>query len=213
MEAIGTLAGGVAHDFNNLLTGIQGRASLMLMDKEASHPDFEHLTAIEDHVKSAAGLTRQLLGFARGGKYEVKPTDLNGFIQKKTEMFARTRKELTIHETYENGLWTVSVDRGQIEQVLLNLYVNAWQAMDAGGELRVDTQNVTLQRGKTLPHDVEPGRYVRISVSDTGHGMDKATLGRIFDPFFTTKEIGRGTGLGLASVYGIVKNHGGFHGC
>ena len=210
MEAIGTLAGGVAHDFNNLLTGIQGRASLMLMDRDTSHPDCEHLTAIENHVKSAAGLTRQLLGFARGGKYEVKPTDLNGLIQKETDMFSRTRKELTIHENYETDLWTVSVDRGQMEQVLLNLYVNAWQAMGAGGELRIETQNVTLKEDKTRPHDAKPGRYVQISVSDTGHGMDKETLGRIFDPFFTTKGIGRGTGLGLASVYGIVKNHGGF---
>ncbi len=210
MEAIGTLAGGVAHDFNNLLTGIQGRASLVLMDKDASHPDFEHLTAIEAHVRSAAGLTRQLLGFARGGKYEVKPTDLNALIQKETEMFGRTRKELSIHEKYENELWTVSVDRGQMAQVFLNLYVNAWQAMGAGGELRIETQNVTLHEDKTEPHDVKPGRYVQIAVSDTGVGMNKATLEKIFDPFFTTKEMGRGTGLGLASVYGIVKNHGGF---
>ncbi|MBW2097133.1 MAG: PAS domain S-box protein [Deltaproteobacteria bacterium] len=210
MEAIGTLAGGVAHDFNNLLMGIQGRASLMLMSKDSSHADFEHLKGIQDYVKSAADLTRQLLGFARGGKYEVKPTDLNGLLKKSSEMFGRTKKEITIHPKYQKNLWTVEADPGQIEQVLLNLYVNAWQAMPGGGELYLETQNSVIDEHYSKPYYVGPGKYVKISITDTGSGMDEATRKRIFDPFFTTKEMGRGTGLGLASVYGIIKNHGGF---
>ncbi len=210
MEAIGTLAGGIAHDFNNLLMAIQGRTSIMLMDKDSAHPDFEHLMGIEDYVSSATDLTKQLLGFARGGKYEVNPTDLNKLIKKHNRMFGRTKKEISIREKYQENLWSVEVDRGQIEQVLLNLYVNAWQAMPGGGDLYLKTENVTLDENYVKPFSIEPGRYVKISVTDTGIGMDKATQERIFDPFFTTKEMGRGTGLGLASVYGIIKNHGGF---
>ncbi len=210
MEAMGTLAGGIAHDFNNLLMAIQGRAALTLMNKDSSHPDFEHLKGIERHVESAVTLTRQLLGFARGGKYEVKPTDLNELIQKQNKMFGRTKKEITIKGTYEENLWSVEVDRGQIEQVLLNLFVNAWQAMPGGGDLYLETENVIIGENYVKSFAIEPGEYVKISVRDTGIGMDKATQERIFDPFFTTKEMGRGTGLGLASAYGIIKNHGGF---
>jgi len=210
MEAVGTLAGGIAHDFNNLLMGIQGRASLILMSKDSSHADFEHLRGMEDYVKSAADLTRQLLGFARGGKYEVKPTNLNNLLKKSSEMFGRTKKEITIYPKYQEDLWTVEADPGQIEQVLLNLYVNAWQAMPGGGELYLETQNMVIDEHYSKPYTVAPGRYVKISITDTGSGMDEATRKRIFDPFFTTKEMGRGTGLGLASVYGIIKSHGGF---
>lgn len=210
MEAMGTLAGGIAHDFNNLLMAIQGRASIMLMNKDSSHPDIKHLKGIEDNIESAADLTNQLLGFARGGKYEVRPTDINELIKKQNRMFGRTKKEITIRGKYEKDLWSVEVDRGQIEQALLNLYVNAWQAMPGGGDLHLETENVTLDENYVKPFSIEPGRYVKISVTDTGVGMDKATQERIFDPFFTTKEMDRGTGLGLASVYGIIKNHGGF---
>ena len=210
MEAMGTLAGGIAHDFNNLLMAIQSRTSIMLMKKDSSHPDIRHLRGIEDDIESAADLTRQLLGFARGGKYEVKPTDLNELIKKQNRMFGRTKKQITINGTYEENLWSVEVDRGQVQQVLLNLYVNAWQAMPAGGDLYIRTQNTTLDENYTKPYQAEPGSYVQISVVDTGVGMDRATRERIFEPFFTTKEKGRGTGLGLASAYGIVKNHGGF---
>ena len=209
MEAIGTLAGGIAHDFNNLLMGIQGRASLTLMDMDSSHPHFTHLQGIEDHVKSAANLTKQLLAFSRGGKYEVKPTDLKELVNKSSEMFGRTKKEITIHKKSQKDVWTVEADQSQIEQVLLNIYVNAWQSMPGGGELHLGIENVTLDKSFVKPYDLKPGRYVNISVADTGVGMDKATQARIFDPFFTTKEMGRGTGLGLASAYGIIKNHGG----
>ena len=210
MEAMGTLAGGIAHDFNNLLMAIQSRTSIMLMKKDSSHPDIKHLRGIEDDIESAADLTRQLLGFARGGKYEVKPTDLNELIKKQNRMFGRTKKEITIRGKYEENLWFVEVDRGQIEQVLLNLYVNAWQAMPGSGDLYLETENVTLDKTDVKPFSTEPGKYVEISVTDTGVGMDKATREKIFEPFFTTKGVGRGTGLGLASAYGIIKNHGGF---
>ena len=210
MEAIGTLAGGIAHDFNNLLAGIQGRVSLMLMDTDTVGANRDHLNEIDAYINSATELTRQLLAFAKGGKYEVTPTDLNELIENQNQMFGRTRKEISIHGTYEENLWPVEVDRGQIEQVILNLYLNAWQAMHEGGEIYVETQNIEFDADRMRPHCDKPGRYVRLSVRDTGVGMDHETQEKIFDPFFTTKEMGRGTGLGLASAYGIVKNHGGF---
>ena len=209
MESMGTLAGGIAHDFNNLLMGIQGRASLMMMDADSSHPYNEHLKGIEDYVKSAADLTKQLLGFARGGKYEVKAIDLNKLIINQNRMFGRTRKEINIQEKFEKDLWATDVDHGQIEQVLLNLYVNSWQAMPGGGDLYIQTENIVIDESFNRPYHVEQGKYVKVSVTDTGVGMDEATQQRIFDPFFTTKEMGRGTGLGLASAYGIIKSHGG----
>jgi two-component system cell cycle sensor histidine kinase/response regulator CckA len=210
MEAIGTLAGGIAHDFNNLLMGFQGNVSLMMMDLEDDHPHQEFLRNMENYVKRGSELTRQILGFARGGKYEVKTTDINALIDKSADMFGRTKKEIIIHKKLQENLWSVNVDRGQIEQVLLNLFVNAWQAMPGGGNLFLQTDNVTLEEHDyDKPYAIGPGKYVRISVSDTGLGMDKATRERIFEPFFTTKAVGRGTGLGLASAYGIIKNHGG----
>jgi two-component system cell cycle sensor histidine kinase/response regulator CckA len=209
MEAVGTLAGGIAHDFNNLLMGIQGNASLMILDIDGTHPHYDRLKNVEQYVKNGAELTKQLLGFARGGKYEVKPTDLNDLLKKNSEMFGRTKKEITIHRKLQENIWPVEVDQGQIDQVLLNLYVNAWQAMPGGGELYIETVNITLDENYVKPHHATPGRYVKIAIADTGSGMDNATKARIFDPFFTTKEMGRGTGLGLASAYGIIVNHNG----
>jgi two-component system cell cycle sensor histidine kinase/response regulator CckA len=210
MEAVGTLAGGIAHDFNNLLMGFQGNISLMLMDLDEEHPHSEFLHNMERYVKRGSELTRQILGFARGGKYQVKTINLNDLINKSADMFSRTKKEITIHKKFQEDLWSVEVDQGQIEQVLLNLFVNSWQAMPGGGNLFLETENVTLEENDyDKPYAISPGRYVRISVSDTGTGMDKATQERIFEPFFTTKGVGRGTGLGLASTYGIVKNHNG----
>jgi len=209
MEAIGTLAGGIAHDFNNLLMGIQGRTSLMLMDIGPSHPHFVYLNHIEDIVKSGANLTKQLLGFARGGKYEERLTNLNELIQNSVDMFARTRKEVKIVRKFEKDLWTVEVDQGQIEQVLLNMYVNAWHAMPGGGTLYLTTKNIVFNEEDEKTQHLKPGEYVSVSVTDTGTGMDEETQSRIFEPFFTTKEIGSGTGLGLASAYGIILNHDG----
>jgi len=210
MESIGTLAGGIAHDFNNLLMGIQGHASLTLLKLDKSDPHYEHVKTIENLVMSGANLTKQLLGFARGGKYEVKRVDLNALIDKTSQTIGRTKKEIRIHRYFEDNLWPADVDQGQIEQVLLNLFVNAWQAMPGGGDLYIETSNVLLDENRFIHHSGKSGRYIKISVTDTGVGMDEKTKERIFEPFFTTKEMGRGTGLGLASVYGIIKNHNGF---
>jgi CheY-like chemotaxis protein len=210
MEAIGTLAGGIAHDINNILMGIQGNASIVLMDIETSDPHYEKLKNIEEYVISGSSLTKQLLGFARSGKYHVKATNLNELVEKTSGMFGRAKKEIRINTRFQDGIWSVEVDQGQIEQVLLNIYVNAWQAMPAGGDLYLDVKNIIIDEGYIKTYRINPGRYVRISITDTGIGMDDATRQRIFDPFFTTKEMGRGTGLGLASAYGIIKNHGGF---
>ncbi len=209
-KAIGTLAGGIAHDFNNLLMGVQGRASLISMNLEPSHPLMEHVSAIEEHVRSATDLTKQLLGFARGGKYEVRPIDLNEIVDNSAQMFGRTRKQINIHKKMAEQSITVEVDKSQIEQVLLNLFVNAWQAMPSGGNLYIETGITELDAEFCCSHEMTPGSYAWFSVTDTGLGMSEEVRQRVFDPFFTTKEKQRGTGLGLASAYGIVKNHGGY---
>jgi two-component system cell cycle sensor histidine kinase/response regulator CckA len=210
MEAIGTLGGGIAHDFNNLLMGIRGHASLMLADMDANHPLHDNLISIEQYVQAGAELTSQLLAFAMKGKYEVKTTDLNELIVKNVQMFARTNKGISISTQYQDNIWPVDVDQGQIDQVLLNLFVNAAQAMSNSGNLFIRTKNVMLDADYVQKFNVKPGNYIRTSVQDTGVGMDESTIAKIFDPFFTTKEMGRGTGLGLASAYGILRNHGGF---
>ena len=209
MKAIGTLAGGIAHDFNNLLMVIHGHISLMLMSNDVSHANQERLRKIEGSIQSAAALTSQLLGFARGGKYQVKPIDLNDLLRESSRMFVRTKKEIVTRECYEKNIWTVDADKGQIEQVFLNLYVNASQAMRSGGELFLATENIYLDICSDGFFSSAPGRYVKITVADNGIGMDEKTKQRIFEPFFTTKEKGRGTGLGLASAYGIIKSHKG----
>jgi len=209
MESLGTLAGGIAHDFNNLLTGIHGNVSLIKLD---SDPDFKHydkLNHVETYVQRAVDLTKQLLGLAKGGKYEVRPIDVNNLLMASSEMFNRTRKEISIHRELEENVWTVEVDHNQIEMVLLNLYVNAWHAMGGSGDLFLKTENLILFDRYAEQYDVKPGKYIKISVRDTGIGIDLMTQKRIFDPFFTTKEKERGTGLGLASAYGIIKNHDG----
>lgn len=210
MEAIGTLAGGIAHDFNNLLMGVQGHTSLMLLRAESDAPETAHLKEIEGLVQRGSDLTKQLLAFAREDKQDLRPANLNKIILKTAEMFGRTRKEIAIRAKYEKDLWPVVIDQGKIREVMLNLYVNASQAMPGGGELTLKTVNVNLGKKDVEPVKMEPGPYVRIDVSDTGVGMDEKTKERIFEPFFTTRELGKGTGLGLASVYGIIKNHGGF---
>jgi two-component system, cell cycle sensor histidine kinase and response regulator CckA len=209
MEAIGALAGGIAHDFNNLLMSIQGYTSLMLLDNGLDSGTYSRLKGIEEHVKSGADLTRQLLGYAQGGKYQVKPINMNDVVDKTAVMFGRTKKEIAIHRSFQEDLWIVEADQGEIERVLLNLFVNAWQAMPGGGELYLDTKNINLDKKYVQPYSLPAGRYVRVSTTDTGTGMDSKTMSRIFEPFFTTKEMGRGTGLGLASAYGIIKGHGG----
>ncbi len=209
MESLGTLAGGLAHDFNNLLQTIQGNVSLISYDIQEDHPHHNSLKDIEEAVQSGAQLTRQLLGFAKGGVSHIKRINLNDPIETTCDMFGRTKKEIQIHREYSEDPWAVEADPGQIEQVLLNIYINAWQAMPNGGHIHIKTENVVVHEGYSSFYQVKPGGYVKISIADTGSGMDKETLQRIFEPFFTTKEMGRGTGLGLASAYGIIKNHGG----
>ncbi len=209
MEAVGTLAGGIAHDFNNLLMGIMGNASLLDTKINGDDSLSGHLRAIEQCVESGATLTRQLLGYARGGKYQVTPVDLNETLKRTAEMFGRTRKEIQINTRYQEGIWSVEADQGQIDQVLMNLYVNAWQAMNENMTLELCSANVVLDAATTAAHGLQPGRYVSISVRDFGKGIAPKIIKRIFEPFFTTKKMGRGTGLGLASAFGIVKNHDG----
>ena len=209
MESLGTLAGGVAHDFNNLLQTIQGNVSLMSFDIQENHPHYKSLKDIEGAIQSGAQLTRQLLGFAKGGVSHQKRININDIIEKTCDMFGRTKKEIDIQKECKRDIWPVEVDQGQIEQVFLNIYINAWQAMPDGGKLNLTTENVTIHESYSGFYQVQAGRYVKISIADTGVGMDKKTQERIFEPFFTTKEMGRGTGLGLASSYGIIRNHGG----
>ena len=210
MEALGTLAGGIAHNFNNLLMAIQGNASLMLLDIDSSYPHHENLKNIEKQVDSGAKLTKQLLGYASEGRYEIKPISLNQVVSDTADTLGTTKKEIRVHLELAEGVSGIVADQGQIEQVLLNLYVNAAEAMPGGGDLYVTTRNLTHLDMEGKPYNAKPGNYVLLTVRDTGIGMDKKTVERIFDPFFTTKGLGRGTGLGLASVYGIVKAHGGY---
>jgi PAS domain S-box-containing protein len=209
MRSIGTLAGGVAHDFNNILMGIQGNVSLLQLQLDPSSPLRERLQNIEHCVESGAELATQILGFARGGRYQLLPTDLNGLVRLAVQMYSRTRKEIAMHATYAERLPSVEVDRSQIEQVLLNLFVNAMQAMPGGGEIFVETGLAEVDARRAGLVQIPPGAYARIAVRDTGSGIAPEVRERIFEPFFTTKERGRGTGLGLASAYGIVRNHGG----
>ncbi|MDY6905726.1 MAG: ATP-binding protein [Thermodesulfobacteriota bacterium] len=212
MESLGTMAGGIAHNFNNTMMGILGSISLLLEDKDASHSDYQELKEMERYAKNAGDMTKDLLSFARGGKYVVNTTDLNDMIKRENRIFGQTKKEIRFQGRYAGDLWTVEVDQGQIRQVLMNLYLNASQAMPEGGEITVKTDNVVIaeEYANAKPFEISQGKYVRITVADTGKGMHKSTMEKIFEPFFTTKDIGEGTGLGLSSVYGIVKNHGGF---
>ena len=189
--------------------GIQGTVGLMIEDLAAENPQTAKLKEIEGYLKRAVELTNRLLGFAREGKYEIRPVDINQLVIRTAELFGRTKKELTIRTDFRQTTCTVEADAGQMEQVLLNLFVNAWQAMPQGGTLTIATDHADLAAAKVAAYGLTPGRYVKITVSDTGVGMDDETQQRIFDPFFTTKEVGTGTGLGLASAYGIITNHHG----
>jgi len=210
MDAIGTLAGGIAHNFNNLLMGIQGNLSLIFLDEESSQKNYDELKSIERCVENGANLTKQLLGFARGGKFVLKPINANEIVQNTSKMFGQSKREIKIHGSYQKSIWTIEADQGQIELVLLNIYVNAAQAMETGGDIYLTTENVTFSESDATFLGLLTRKFIKISIADTGPGIDEKILGKIFEPFFTTKEVGEGTGLGLASAFGIVKNHGGF---
>src|SRR2546426_3044117 len=211
-EAIGRLAGGIAHDFNNALGVILGWAQLGYDNVPANSPLRESFERIRDQAQRSAGLTRQLLAFARRQVLRPRNVNLNDLVSKMTGLLETAigeQTELKIAPT--PGLQATKADPTQIEQVLMNLCLNARDAMPQGGRIVIGTSNVEIGEDFCRTHSYgHPGRYVLLSVSDTGVGMDTATLDRIFEPFFTTKEMGKGTGLGLATVYGVVKQHGGF---
>jgi len=211
MEAIGTLAGGIAHDFNNILQAVRGYTQILLLNKPVEDPDREKLEAIDGAARRASELIKQLLIFGRKVESRLRPVDLNQEVVQVIRMLRRTiPKMIEIQHVPEERLQLINGDTVQLEQIMMNLGINGRDAMQNGGVLRFETSNVFLDnafcRGFTA---LKPGAYVLLSVSDSGCGMERGTLDRIFEPFFSTKETGRGTGLGLAMVYGIVKNHNG----
>jgi signal transduction histidine kinase len=212
MEAVGRLAGGVAHDFNNLLMVIRGRSELLLHHVEEAGPLRRHIALIRETAERAVGLTQQLLTFSRKGVLRPQVLDLNAAVMGMAEMLRRLIGEhIELQVRSSEGLWRIQADPSQVEQVVMNLAVNARDAMPNGGRLTVETANTTLDEAFARTHaGSRPGAYVRLAVSDTGIGMDAATRAHLFEPFFTTKAPGRGTGLGLAMVYGIVKQHRGY---
>lgn len=210
MEAIGTLAGGIAHDFNNILMGIQGYASLVKSGFNRESEEFKRLANIDEYVSNGAEMARHLLGFAQKTCNETNRINLNYLLKMSGKMFGRTKKDIVIEQDLEKKLWGTIVDEGQIKQVLMNLFVNAWHAMPRGGKITIKSENVLIDESRIDEFGFNaPGAFVKVSVSDTGIGMDEETMLRIFDPFFTTKERGQGTGLGLATAYGIINSHKG----
>lgn len=212
MEAVGTLAGGIAHDFNNLLQAILGYADLIRIKKPDAETWARELQEIVKAARRGSELVRQLLTFSRKIESKLRPLDLNHEVTQVSGILERTiPKMISIELSLASDLKTINADSSQLEQVLVNLAVNARDAMPAGGKLTIRTENVVLDEAFCAVHlDMKPGEYVLLEVTDTGHGMDQKTMERVFEPFFTTKEAGKGTGLGLPMVYGIVKNHGGF---
>ncbi|MFQ5743960.1 MAG: ATP-binding protein, partial [Acidobacteriota bacterium] len=211
MEAVGQLAGGVSHDFNNLLTGITGYTQLALQQLPDDAPVTDDLRKVLEVAGKAARLTRQLLAFSRRQTLEFKVFNLNGLVANTSEMLKRLISvNVEIEFLAAPDVGNVRADPGQIEQVLVNLVVNSRDAMPEGGKLTIETGDVTLDEAYCDQHaGVRPGRYVMLAVTDTGCGMDEETQQKIFEPFFTTKKAEEGTGLGLATVYGIVKQHEG----
>jgi two-component system, cell cycle sensor histidine kinase and response regulator CckA len=211
MEDVGRLAGGVAHDFNNLLTVVLSYAEMILTDLRPDDPLRADVGAIKEAGERGADLTRRLLAFSRRQALEPKALDLNQTLTGMETMLRRLLgADVALTVLPSPGLAAVKADPGQLERVVMNLAVNARDAMPAGGELTIETANVELDEAFSRDHHgVEPGPYVLLAVSDTGQGMDKATQARIFEPFFTTKERGKGTGLGLATVFGVVRQSGG----
>ncbi len=208
VKAIGTLAGGIAHDFNNLLMVIQGNVSL-LQARAGTEEERVRLASIEEQIESGARLTSQLLGYARKGRYDVSVADLNDTVRRTGETFRRTRKQVRVHFDLAEHLAPVEADFSRIEQVLLNLYLNAADAMPEGGDLWLSSRNVPDEELGSQERERYPDGCVELVVADTGVGMAPDVVEQIFDPFFTTKDMGRGTGLGLASAFGIVDGHGG----
>jgi PAS domain S-box-containing protein len=215
MEAVGILAGGVAHDFNNLLQSVIGYSELLLQRKKPGDPEFEDIQRIYDSGQRGADLVKSLLMFSRKVQPELRPIDLNHEIAQVRKLLSHSiAKTIKIDLRLSDILERVLADPSQTGQVIMNLAINARDAMPDGGTLTIETANVELDKAYcAIDPELSPGSYVLLAVSDTGQGMDKETLSHIFEPFFTTKEPGKGTGLGLATVYGIVKQHGGHITC
>jgi signal transduction histidine kinase len=215
MEAVGQLAGGVAHDFNNLLTGVTANLTMALQTTPADDPRREFLLAAEAAAWRAADLTRQLLGFSRRITPRMAPVDVNGCVREAVELLRRALgPSIEIAVSCGGDLWRAEADASQVHQVLMNLCLNARDAMPAGGRLEIETANQTIDEAETRSHaERRPGDFIRLRVRDEGQGIAPEVLPRIYDPFFTTKEIGKGTGLGLAVVFGIVKQHRGWIEC
>ena len=212
LEAVGTLAGGVAHDFNNLLTTIIGYSELISMEEDLTDTTKEGVQEIKKSADRAAALTQQLLAFSRKQIMQPRQIDLNELIKNLNKMLTgMIHENITFVSKLDSQIRKIEMDPVQIEQIIMNLAVNARDAMPDGGTFTIETQNVHLDESYRQDHpEVIPGDYVLLAVNDTGHGMDEETLEHIFDPFYTTKEVGKGTGLGLSTVYGIVKQSGGF---
>ncbi|MEW6571798.1 MAG: ATP-binding protein [Nitrospirota bacterium] len=212
MEALGTLAGGIAHDFNNILTGILGFASLAGSELSSENPLHRYIDYIEKSASRAAGLTNKILTFARRGLFELKTVDVNKIVTEVFQILERTTdRNIIIHCSLSAQSCCALIDSSKMEQALMNICVNAVEAMPEGGSLTIKTEclSVDSDRTTTTSNVIRPGDYVRISVVDTGVGMDAGTLKKIFDPFFTTKGKSGGTGLGLAMVYGVINDFGG----
>ena len=211
LEAVGRLTGSVAHDFNNLVSVILSTAELLLTDLSADDPRRADITAIQEAAERGAALVRQLLAFSRRQKLQPQVLDLNAVLKGLEPLLKRLVKQgVKLDVRLDPNLATVKADPGQLEQVVVNLCVNARDAMPNGGTITVETSTADIRRvSGPAARPVEPGRYIRLSVTDTGTGMDQETMTRIFEPFFTTKPEGMGTGLGLATVYGIIQQSGG----
>ena len=207
MESIALLAGGIAHDFNNMLSVILGHAQLLVEESGAETPSGRRVRGISDAALRAASLTRQLLAFSRRQVLQPRVVNLNSTVRDMANMLKHVLgANIHIQLRLDEPLGNVNIDPGQLEQIIMNLAVNARDAMPDGGSLVVQTKNRELDASSGTPgEDVQPGQYVMLAVSDTGIGMDAETQSRIFEPFFTTKPLGQGTGLGLATVYGITK--------
>jgi signal transduction histidine kinase len=190
--------------------GIRGNTSLMLFETGPDHPNYKKLKTIEKLVQKGSRLINQLLGYAGEGRYEVKRVGLNRLVREASNTFGDANKEIRVHLKLAKNLSDIFADQRQIEQVLLNLYVNAADAMPQGGDLCVGAMNLTHEDMNDKPYKPKPGNYVLLTIKDTGVGIEKKAVKRIFDPFFSTKGVGKGMGLGLASVYGIVKAQGGY---
>ncbi|USG59770.1 PAS domain S-box protein [Sneathiella marina] len=212
MQAVGQLAGGIAHDFNNLLTAMIGFCDLLMLKHQVGDPSYSDINQIKQNANRAAGLVRQLLAFSRQQTLRPEVTDLTDVLAELSNLLRRLIGEtIQLKITHARDLWLVKVDRGQFEQVIINLAVNGRDAMSGDGNLTFETENLTItERGKEHHELIPPGDYILVKVADTGTGIPDDVIEKIFEPFFTTKKVGEGTGLGLSTVYGIIKQTGGF---